>query len=96
MIKANDALTVRFLGRRSTRHEDAAALLTTLLRRHLIPEQHAGRRKALAEALREKSEFDYGGAEVGREEAERRVRRAERFLEAVREILAAPGATRAA
>ena len=94
MIKANDALTVRFLGRRSTRHEDAAALLATLLRRHMIPEKHAGRRKALAEALREKSEFDYGGAEAGREETERRVRRAGRFLEAVREILAAPGPAR--
>jgi uncharacterized protein (UPF0332 family) len=88
MIKANDALTVRFLRRRSSRHEDAAGLLKEMLRLHRIPERYAGGRRALLEALQEKSEFDYGGAHVGIEEAERRIRRAEKFLEAAREILA--------
>ncbi len=90
MIKANDALTVRFLRRRSSRHEDAAALLKELLRLRRIPAKYAGRRKALLEALQEKSEFDYGGAHVGIDESERRIRRAEGFLDAVREILSSP------
>ncbi len=89
MIKTNDALTFRFLGRRASRHEDSAALLKELARRHLIPKKYADRREAFALALREKSEYDYGGAEIGRIEAERRVRRAEVFLAAVRDILAA-------
>jgi len=44
--------------------------------------------------LREKSAFDYEGTEVGRDEADRRIHRAERFLEAVGRSSGREGAMR--
>ena len=87
LIRANNALTVRFLGRRSTRHEDAALLFGELLRQHKIPAKHAALRSVLIRAVSEKSEYDYKGAAVSREAATRWLREAERFLEAARDIL---------
>ena len=87
MIKANDALTLHFLGRRSTRHEDASKLFGELVRAHKIPPPHTQLRALLTDAISEKSEYDYKGREVSRTGALRWIRAAERFLSAVREIL---------
>ena len=87
MIKANDALTLRFLGRRSTRHEDASKLFGDLVRSNKVAPPHTKLRALLSEAVSEKSEYDYKGREVSRTSAVRWVRDAERFLAAVREIL---------
>ena len=69
MIKANDALTVRFLRRRSTRHEDAPLLFGELVRQHKIPPAEADWRTLLQRGISEKSAYDYKGTEVGREAA---------------------------
>lgn len=87
LIKANDALTLRFLRRRSTRHEDAALLFGEILRQRKVPAGYADLREILVRAMSEKSEYDYKGAEVSRDSAERWIRRTERFLRAVQEIL---------
>ena len=87
MIKANDALTVKLLGKRSTRHEDAAKLFKELVKQNKIPDRYARFRGALGDAVADKSEFDYKGMEVSKEEARRRIRAAREFLAAVREIL---------
>ncbi len=87
LIKANDALTVRFLRRRSTRHEDAALLFGELLRHRKIHARYADLREILVRAMSEKSEYDDKGKEVGRDTAALWIRRAERFLAAAREIL---------
>ncbi len=87
MIRGNDALTVRYLGRRSTRHEDAALLFGELVRQHKIPPRHAELRGLLVRAISEKSEYDYKGSSLSRDAAARWLREAERFLGAVREIL---------
>ncbi|MCJ2670134.1 MAG: hypothetical protein LN416_06460 [Candidatus Thermoplasmatota archaeon] len=87
MIRANDALTVRYLGRRSTRHEDAGRMFGELLRRNKIPAEYAGLRNVLMRAVSEKSEYDYKGTEVGSRVAKRWVREARRFIDAVKEML---------
>jgi hypothetical protein len=87
LIRGNDALTLRYLGRRSTRHEDAALLFGELVRQHKIPARYAGLRGFLVRAISEKSEYDYKGTAVGRDAAARWLRDTERFLAAVREIL---------
>ncbi len=87
LIRGKDALTVRHLGRRSTRHEDAALLFGELLRQHKIPTKYADLRGLLLRAVSEKSEYDYKGTVVGRDVAARWLREAERFIAAVREIL---------
>ncbi len=87
MIRANDALTSRYLGRRSTRHEEASRLFGELLKQNKIPAKYAGLRNILMRAVSEKSEYDYKGTEVGSRVAKRWVREARRFIDAVKEIL---------
>ena len=87
LIRANDALTVRLLRRRSTRHEDAALLFGELVRLKKIPARFSDLRALLVRAVSEKSEYDYKGTEVSRDVAARWMRQTERFVAAVREIL---------
>jgi len=69
LIKANDALAMRFLGRRSTRHEDAAVMFGTLAKQNKINPKYASFRALLTRASAEKSDYDYKGTEIGQEEA---------------------------
>ena len=87
LIKANDALTMRFLSRRSTRHEDAALMFGTLVKQNKIDPKYSGFRALLTKASAEKSEYDYKGTEVGQEEAKKWIRDAEKFTKSVRELL---------
>ncbi len=87
IIRANDALTMRFLKRRSTRHEDAPMLFREIIKQRKIDPKHAGLRKVLEKAIPQKSFYDYRGAEVGKKEAVRWVKEAERFISTVEEIL---------
>jgi len=87
MIRANDALTMRFLKRRSTRHEDAGMLFGEIMKQRKINPKYARLRKVLARSIPQKSFYDYKGAKVGKEEAVRWVREAERFISTVEEIL---------
>lgn len=91
IIRANDALTMRFLRRRSTRHEDAGMLFNEIIKQRKIDPKYAGLRKVLARAIPQKSFYDYKGAEVGKEEAVKWVREAERFISTVEEILGVRG-----
>src|SRR5437870_4200842 len=54
LIRANDALTVRLLRRRSTRHEDAALLFGELVRLKKIPARFSNLRALLVRAVSEK------------------------------------------
>ena len=87
LIKANDALTVKYLGLRSKRHEDAARQFGDLIRQNKIDSKFADRRKLLTKAAAEKSDFDYKGVEVSKTTASGWLREVERFLEMVRTIL---------
>jgi len=87
LIKANDALTVKYLGLRSKRHEDAAGQFGDLIRQNKIDSKFADRRKLLTKAAAEKSDFDYKGVEVSKTTASGWLREVERFLDMVRSIL---------
>jgi len=58
-----------------------------MILQHKIDQKHAPLRKLLTESASRKSEFDYGGAETGRNEAERWIRDVEKFVKTAREIL---------
>jgi uncharacterized protein (UPF0332 family) len=87
LIRANDALTVKLLSRRSTRHDDAAKLFGDLVTHNKIDPEYAGFRKLIIKAVSEKSKYDYKGAEVSAKVAARWLRDTERFIGAVKEIL---------
>jgi len=87
LIKANDALTAKYLGQRSTRHEEASVLFGDLIKRNKIDPKFSDLRKLLSKAAAEKSDFDYKGVEVSQATAARWLREVEGFLRAVHEIL---------
>lgn len=87
LIKANDALTMKHLGLRSTRHEDAALLFGDLVKRNKIDPKFADERKLLTKAAAEKSNFDYKGTQVSKATAAGWLRDVARFLKMVRNVL---------
>ena len=87
LVRANDALTVRYLGKRSTRHEDAAALFGDLVKRGKVDPGFSDFRRLLSKAAAEKSDFDYKGVEASGTTAEWWLREGEKFPAAVHQIL---------
>ena len=87
LIKANDALTMKYLSLRSTRHEDAPVLFGDLIKQSKIDPKFADQRRLLTRAVAEKSNYDYKGTEVSKATASGWLRDVERFLEMVRGIL---------
>ena len=87
LIKANDALTMKFLKWRSTRHEDAAMLFEDMIKQGKFDQEYATLRRLLIEASTRKSDFDYKGTEIGQNEAERWLRDVEKFVKCAKEIL---------
>ncbi len=88
IIKANDALTIKFLRKRAIRHDDAPQLFLDLIKFNKIPSKFADLRKSIIiPAINTKSRADYKGIEVSRTEAERWVRMGEKFLKCVKECV---------
>lgn len=88
IIRANDALTLNFLNKRATRHDDAQKLFLDLVRLNKIPSRYAELRKVvLLPAIMTKSKADYKGLNANRKDAEKWINLAERFLNAVKECL---------
>jgi uncharacterized protein (UPF0332 family) len=87
IIRANDALTMRFLKQRSTRHEDAPRLFREIVKQNKIDPKYVGLRKVLESAIPQKSLYDYRGEEIGKKKAVKWVKEAEKFISTVQEIL---------
>jgi len=81
MIKVNDSLTTRFLGRVAKRHEDAPVLFLELIKRDYLPGEEARHRDTLAEAIREKSAADYHAEFFSKRDAKGMIRKVEKFVE---------------
>ena len=88
IIRANDALTLKFLNKRAVKHLEAVDLFLTLIKLNKIPSKFADLRKTILEpAIDTKSKADYRGAEFSKSEAEKWLRLAEKFLTAAKESL---------
>lgn len=84
IIRANDALSLKFLGLKGTRHDDLAAVFSKMLREGKLPESDGRFRDVLAKAAADKSGADYGKKEFSYWEAEEYVEDAEEFVNAAR------------
>ena len=88
IIRANDALTMKFLGKRAIRHDDAPRLFLDMVTGNKIPPQHADLRKTvLIPAVQTKSQADYKGTSFSRKDALIWIGKAERFLKAAKDCL---------
>ncbi len=88
IIRSNDALTLKFLGRRAIKHLEAVDLFLQLVRLNKIPSKFADLRKTVLEpAIDTKSKADYKGIEFSKADAEKWIMLAEKFLAAAKESL---------
>lgn len=88
IIRANDALTIKFLNRRAMRHDEAPQLFLELVRLNKIPAEYADlRTSVLSPAIQTKSKADYKGLSSSKADAERWVRMAEKFMKSTKECL---------
>ena len=88
IIRANDALTQKFLGKTAIRHDEAMGLFLELARANKIPAKYSDLRKTvLIPAIKIKSKVDYHGFDISKNETEKWIVLAERFLDAVRDSL---------
>lgn len=87
IIRANDALSLKFVGHKPTRHDDAAIVFMKIAGEGKLPEDAAGFRALVADAMRDKSGADYGKRSFSYGDARGYVERAEDFISMVKEAL---------
>ena len=80
LIRANDALTLKYLRRRAARHEQAITLFQELIRQNKIPPEESKVGDILVKAIYEKSDYDYRGEYASKADAEKWIYEAKKFL----------------
>ncbi|PIO06302.1 hypothetical protein COT29_01660 [Candidatus Micrarchaeota archaeon CG08_land_8_20_14_0_20_59_11] len=80
IIRANDALTLKFFGTKATRHDDVPLTFAKLAREGKIEKSDEAFKNVLSNAVRDKSGADYGKRTFTNEEARRYVEKAEEFI----------------
>ncbi len=87
IIRANDALSLKFLNQRAKQHSDAAVLFLELIKRNKIKSSEAKFRDILIKTAREKSSIEYYGEAITSAEASKWLENTENFLKMTREYL---------
>ncbi|MCX6767208.1 MAG: hypothetical protein NTY90_00540 [Candidatus Micrarchaeota archaeon] len=88
IIRANDALTLKFFGNKATKHDDAASLFAKLVRERKIRREDERFGELIAKAMWDKSGATYGkGKAFSHEEAREYVEKAGEFIAAAKEYI---------
>ena len=87
IIRANDALALKFLGRKTTRHDDAAIVYAKIAREGKLPAGAEKFKGLVADAMRDKSGADYGKASFSFEDANEYVEQTAQFIAMVKSTL---------
>jgi len=84
IIRANDALCMRFLGNKPTRHDDLPFSFRKIVDQNKIRIEERRFEHMLAKAMASKSGADYGKSDFGWKDAEFFVEQAEEFIKMAR------------
>ncbi|MBI4440341.1 HEPN domain-containing protein [Candidatus Woesearchaeota archaeon] len=87
IIKANDALTFKFLNVTARRHDDARRLFEDLLKRNFVKAQYSDYKHIIQDAINSKAKADYRGAFFSKSDFENIKRNAEKFIKMVGEVI---------
>jgi len=87
IIRANDALTLKFLKVKTTRHDDAPILFMKMINGKHISDFDSRFKELLAKVVRDKSGADYGKNTFSLENAEEYVDLAEEFMAMVQKYV---------
>jgi hypothetical protein len=80
VIRANDALTQKYLRRVAERHDRAIALFQDMIRQNKLPPEEAKMVDIVVRAVHQKSNFDYKGEAASKAAAERWIYDSKKFL----------------
>lgn len=80
LIRANDALTLKYLRRRAFRHEQSISLFQELIRQNKIPSKESKVGDILVKAIHEKSSYEYKGEYASKADAEKWIYGAKKFI----------------
>ena len=87
LIRANDALCMKFLEKKATRHDDAPALFRLLVKNGYLRKEDEKLSSILVEAMSRKSGADYGKDSFSLRDAKKLVADVEFFALAARKYL---------
>ncbi len=87
IIKANDALSAKFLNRTARRHDEARVLFEQLIKENKIQARYALFKNIVQDAISMKAKAEYRVAYFSKQDAEAMFRKADKFLAMVREVI---------
>ncbi len=87
IIRANDAISLKFLRLKATRHDDASAMFSKVLQQGKIGSENRRFLRLLQKAMSDKSGADYGKKAFHYSEAKKYVEEAEEFVAAVKSLV---------
>ena len=80
IIRANDALSLKFLRIKATRHDDAPVMFSKLLQQNKLGRENLRFLRLLQKAMADKSGADYGKKIFSYEDAKKYAEEAEEFV----------------
>lgn len=83
IIKANDALTIKFLNMTSRRHDDAARFFEDLIKKNFVKPEYAKYKEIIQEAIHMKAKAEYRLSFFSKNDFDTLRRKAEKFLNMV-------------
>src|SRR3990167_6129808 len=87
IIKANDALTFKFMNITAKRHDDARRLFEDLIKKNFAKAEYANYRDIIQDAISNKAKAEYRGAFFSKNDFEQMQRKAEKFIKMAAEII---------
>ncbi|MBI2522898.1 HEPN domain-containing protein [Candidatus Woesearchaeota archaeon] len=87
IIKANDALTFKFMNITAKRHDDARRLFEDLIKKNFVKAEYTNYKNIIQDAITNKAKAEYRGAFFSKNDFENMERKAEKFLNMAEEIV---------
>lgn len=87
IIKANDALTFKFMNITAKRHDDARRLFEDLIKRNFIKAIYANYSQIIQDAITNKAKVEYRGSFFSKKESDDMIKKAEKFMKMANEIV---------
>ncbi len=87
IIKANDALTFKFMDITARRHDDARRLFEDLIKKNFVKAEYSNYKQIIQDAINDKAKADYRGAFFSKNDFEEMKRKAEKFIKMAEEII---------
>lgn len=87
IIKANDALTFKFMNVTARRHDDARRLFEDMVKKHFVKANHANYKHIIQEAINNKAKAEYRGGFFSKKDFQEMLKKAERFVRMAEELV---------